>query len=134
MNEGNLETKEELPKATCAIILNAKSEVLLIKRENGKWALPSGVGYSKPKHNLSPDQAVCKEVEADLGTQSFQGKRSFSIPVKDSKTTDEIIVFVGKINESEIKPKREVKWMSLEEATREQLAFDHAEIIKKYLV
>ena len=73
----------------------------------------------------------------DLGTKSFNGKRLFSIPVEKSKITDEVIVYVGKINESEIKLQpgfsEEIKWMPLEQAILEPLAFEHVEIIEKYL-
>lgn len=129
----------EKVKTTCAIILNTKMEVLLIKR--GKkpfqdyWALPAGVGYSKK--GFPPDIAVCEEVSSDLGTKSFKGKNIFSIPVENSDKTDEVVVYVGSINESEIvlQPgfSKEFKWLSLKKAISEALAFEHTEILKKYL-
>ena len=130
---------------TCAIIRrerDGKEEVLLVKRAKskshaGEWALPSGRGFSKRKYNLSSDQAVIKEVEADLGTQSFKGKRLFSRPVIGNDKTNEIIVYVGEVNESELRvmpgEMEEFRWVTLKEASLESLAFKGGETLKDYL-
>ncbi len=127
-------------KTACAIIVNKRDEILLIKRgrepHKDKWALVSGIGESKK--GLSPETAVMGEVSWDLGTDSFKGEKIFSIPVKDDDQTDEVIVFLGEVNQSEIKlhpgHSSEYKWVlkkNLQEFTN--LAFDHEVIIKKYL-
>ena len=126
-------------KTTCALILNKNNEVLLIKRGRDPfknfWALISGIGESKK--GLPPDEAIKGEITWDLGTKSFVGSRVFSLPIENDEITDEIIVYAGQINESEIvlKPgfSEETKWVSLEQAIQQQLAFEHVKIIEKYL-
>jgi ADP-ribose pyrophosphatase YjhB (NUDIX family) len=127
-------------KTVCAIIVNDKNGILLTKRAREPfreyWALPSGIGESilgKP-----PEVGVIEEVRCDLGTNSFEGERLFSMPVEEDKMTDEIVVFVGRINESELEPDPEYslgyKWVSFDKVEEfENLAFEHGEIIKKYL-
>lgn len=124
--------------ATCAIILNDLGEILLIRRGREPykdfWALISGIGETKK--GLTPDAAVLGEVYCDLQTKILEPKRLFSIDVKD-EIVDEIIVFTGKVDESRISMhppySLEYRWISPEEARRMKLAFEHAEVIEKYL-
>lgn len=127
-------------KTACAIIVNNKNEILLSKRARepfkGKWALISGIGESIK--GISPEIGVIEEVNCDLGTESFKGIYQFSLLVKDDKLIDEIVVFVGTINEKEIKiqPKfsQGIKWIpktKMEEF--KGLAFEHSRVVKKYL-
>ncbi len=126
-------------KTTCAIVLNKNNEALLIKRGREPfkdyWALVSGIGESKK--GVPPDDAIKGEIAGDLGTKSFVGSQIFSLPVKNDETTDEVIVYVGRINESEIvfKPgySEDFRWVAMDKLVLENLAFEHTDIIKKYL-
>lgn len=127
-------------KTVCAIVVNDKNEVLLTKRAREPfreyWALPSGIGESMM--GTPPEIGVVEEVRCDLGTNSFKGKRFFSLPVEEDKMTNEIVVFVGRVNENELKPNPKYslgfKWVS-ENNIKEfkNLAFEHSKIMKKYL-
>src|SRR3989344_5920522 len=137
------ENKERLPTVICAIILkqeNGRTKLLLIyraKKPEG-WALSSGKGFLNPKHKLTPDEAVIKEVEVDLGTSSFKGEKVFDHQSVGQDGAPKVIrVYAGSVNESELRAMageiKDFKWVSLEEAMREKLAFDGNEIIKQYL-
>lgn len=126
-------------KAVCAILVNNKNEMLLIKRGREpfakSWALISGIGESKK--GIPPEIGVIEEVNCDLQTNSFKGKYAFSIPVKNDRFADEVVVFVGRVNESEIKVRPpfslDFKWVSEKKIkTLTNLAFNHAKIIKEY--
>lgn len=125
---------EKIRIARCAIILNEKGEVLLSKRDKdpfrGKWAFVSGKG----KENIH-DEVIC-----DLGTKAtFEGEEKFSYQkAKDSKLGNKVLVFVGHLKEgSEITPQSgesaSFEWVTLEEASKRDLAFEHNEILKEYL-
>lgn len=127
-------------KIACAIIINDNGDILLTKRGRdpfkGKWALISGIGESIK--GFSPEKGIVEEVRNDLGTDSFKGKYSFRIPIGNDLLADENVVLVGKIDEKAIKldPKFSVgiKWVSEKNIKEfEDLAFEHSEIIKKYL-
>jgi len=127
-------------KTTCAIVINDKKEILLIKRGQepfaNHWALISGIGETKK--GLSPEKAVLGEVKWDLQTLFINPKLLFTIRISNDRYTDEIIVFVGKVNESKIKLNppysSEYKWFSPTDIDKlDQLAFEHKEIITKYL-
>ncbi len=127
-------------KVACAIVINNKNEILLIKRGRkpfaGRWALVSGIGESKK--GIKPETGVIEEVNCDLQTKSFRGRYAFSIPVKNDKFVDETVVFFGTVNESEIKINPpfslDYRWISAKEANKlKNLAFEHSKIIKKYL-
>lgn len=127
-------------KTACAIIVNDRNEVLLTQRAREPfrelWALPSGIGESKK--GVPPEVGVVEEVRCDLGTGSFKGEFLFSLPVEGDEMTDEAVVFVGKVNESELEPVPEfslgIKWVP--EARVEEfegLAFEHGQIMEEYL-
>lgn len=127
-------------KTICAIVVNENGDILLTKRNRepfrGKWALFSGIGESKK--GFTPEEGVAEEVRCDLGTNSFTGSRIFSQPVDNDEATDETVVFVGKVNESEINPdpvfSQEIKWVSPNSTIDfEDMAFEHTSIIKRYL-
>lgn len=124
-----------------ALIVNSRGEILLSKRARepfkGKWALVSGVGASKIL-GLPPEKGVVEEVNADLGTKSFKGKFFLSLPTTRNSEIDENVVFVGTINEAEVKLNPEysagIKWVPAE--AREGfkgLAFEGEQIINHYL-
>lgn len=124
----------------CAIIENDKDEILLSARgrepHKDKWALISGIGASV--NGMESAAGVIQEVKADLGTGSFQGKFFLSLPLKNDPKSDRVDIYVGKIDESEIKINpvysSGIKWVSIKNTDQFQnLAFEHSEIIKKYL-
>lgn len=126
-------------QATCAIIVNDKGELLLIKRGRepfaGYWALVSGIGETKK--GLSPEKAILGEVECDLQTL-FMGKLLFSVPIHDDQYVYETVVFIGEVDESKIKINPpfsiECKWFSLDEINNlDRLAYEHNEIISRYI-
>jgi ADP-ribose pyrophosphatase YjhB (NUDIX family) len=126
-------------KTACAIVVNNKGEILLTKRARepykDQWALISGIGESMK--GIPPEVGVVQEVSCDMGTNSFKGKYLFTLPIKGDEMTDETYVFVGSVDESEIKPdpiySQGYKWVSADKkAEFENLAFEHSEIIKKY--
>jgi XTP/dITP diphosphohydrolase len=129
---------ERANKATCAILLNKENEVLLIKRGRepykGMWALVSGIGETRK--GLEPAEAVVGEIEWDLGTRSFIGKELFTLPSENNTVADEVVVFAGTINETEIALKpgfsEELRWIPAAEAKNEKLAFEHTQILQKY--
>lgn len=127
-------------KVAIALIVNDKGEILLSKRARdpfkGKWALVAGVGASKI-HGMTPEEGVIDEVRADLGTESFKGQFFFSFPNTQNPEVDENIVFIGKINENEIKINPEcslgIKWVSPQNKNEfKGLAFAGDQIMKKY--
>lgn len=127
-------------KTVCAIIVNDKEQILLTKRARepfkGHWAIPSGIGESKK--GISPEIGVIEEVRCDLGTNSFQGKYIFSLPIEEDEITNEAVVFIGTIHSEEIKPdpiySEGFKWVhKTDTKSFENLAFDHTKIITKYL-
>ena len=128
----------EKVQATCAIIVNNKGELLLIKRGRepfaGYWALISGIG--EIKKGLSPEKAVLGEVECDIQT-SFIGKLLFSMPIQNDQYIYETVVFIGEVDESRIKINSpfsmEYKWFSFDEINNlGKLAYEHNDIINRY--
>ncbi|MFC1627128.1 NUDIX hydrolase [Patescibacteria group bacterium] len=126
-------------KTSCAIVINDKGQVILIKRGRkpfkGLWGLISGIGESKK--GFEPEIGIIEEVNCDLQTESFKGKRLFSALVRNDKYTDEIVVFEGKVNENEIKVRPpfsvDYKWVSEKDMdSLGKLAFEHKKILEKY--
>lgn len=124
----------------CAIIKNDKDEILLSKRGRepfkNYWALISGIGANK--NGMESEIGVIQEVKADLNTNSFQGKFLFSLPLKNDPKSNKVDVYIGKINESEIKVNpvysAGIKWVLINDKDQFQnLAFEHSKIIEKYL-
>lgn len=127
-------------KIASAIIVNEKGDLLLTKRGRepfkGSWALISGIGESLK--GISPESGVVEEVRCDIGTSSYKGKYLFSLPLQNDPHADENVIFEGTINEKEIQIQpafsQGYKWVSRKEVDEfENLAFEHTQIIKRYL-
>lgn len=125
------------PSVACAVIINDQNEFLLIRRANepcaGQWSFISGIGASKK--GLPPDEAVKDEVRYDVGAD-FIGKLAFSNRLHGVEYADWIHVFIGSINESEIRlnpqAATDFKWFSLLELkAATNLAFDNASIVER---
>ncbi len=124
---------------TCAIITNNKDEILLVKRGRepykGKWSLISGIGESRK--GLLPEEAILGEVRGDIGAKFLNSERVLSMGIGGDQLTDEVIIFRGNIEESEIKLKpiysEEYKWIPLDKALLEDLAFEHNDILEEYI-
>lgn len=139
MEENEKQTGEKF-KTACAIVINDKNEILLTKRARepfkSQWALPSGIGESKK--GILPELGIVEEVRCDLGTNSFKGECLFSLPIEGDEMTDEAVVFVGRVNESEITPDPKFsagyKWVPEDRIDEFQnLAFEHGQIMEEYL-
>ncbi len=127
-------------KTTSAIIVNDANEILLIKRGREPfkdcWSLVGGIGESR-KGRL-PEEVICNEVLWDLGTKFLNSRFLFSVPVENDERTDEVLVFVGNVDESEIQTRPgytdDHSWFSLEkiEEYKDTLAFENFEIIDRY--
>jgi len=124
-------------KTTCAVVLNAKKELLLIKRARepfkGVWALVSGVGGTKK--GLVPAEAVRDEVYYDLDVP-FDGKFVFSVPAENDQFSDEILVFKGTVDETKIHPNPKVisefRWFAQKDVRNlDTLAFEHKIILDR---
>lgn len=126
-------------QATCAIIINKNNQLLLIKRRRepfaNHWALISGIGFTK--QGLPPSNAVLNEVKSDINS-TFSGLEIFCIPVENDDYIYETVVFLGKIDEHEIKLNQtdvsDFKWCSIDAISDlGKLAYEHNEIIDKYI-
>ena len=122
---------------SCAVIVNDQDEYLLIQRARdpyeGHWSFISGIGASKK--GLSPEKAVLDEVKYDIGA-AFTGTLRFSYPLPDVDYADQAHVFVGTVNEQEIKPNPEavsdIKWFGAAVLRQMQdLAFDDKWLFEK---
>jgi ADP-ribose pyrophosphatase YjhB (NUDIX family) len=127
-------------KTACAVIINHKDEILLIKRGRSPfkdcWALISGIGESMK--GILPEVGIYQEVKWDLGTDLLNKKYLFSWPIENDEYSDEIVVFTGKIDEENIKLRagysEDWKWVPKNNIQElENLAFEHSVIIKKFL-
>ena len=127
-------------KATCAIVINKKGDILLIKRGRepfvNHWALISGIGETLK--GLPLEEAVLGEVECDLQTLFIEPKKLFSLSVENDEHIDGTVIFVGKVDETKIKLNPpyslDYKWFSPDQIDQlGRLAFEHNKIIDKYL-
>lgn len=116
-----------------AIILK-NNKILLIKRSREPfkdyWSFISGQGAFK--HTNNPLKAVKLEVKYDINSM-FIGE-FFSYSYTDFGVPTITLFFIGrikgdlKINEKYVK---NIKWLSLKEASKIKLAFEHNKIINK---
>ena len=120
-----------------AIIKNDKGEILLVKRARepfkGKWSLTGGEGaFEKEK---DPWKAINIEVRDDFGAD-FEGE-FYDISYEEQSEPTMKLFFIGKlkgepfINSGETIS--EIKWVSLDEALKIDLAFKDIRVLKKLM-
>lgn len=128
--------KRKKPSVTIdAIILNEKSEVLLIKRRNepfkGFWALPGGfVDYGE-----IVEEAVLREVEEETGllVEIIKLHNVYSHPERDPRGHTISIVYHCKIKGGVLKggdDAKEARWLKFDQNLN--LAFDHNKILREF--
>lgn len=132
--------KPTKPDVYTAIILDEAGRILLSTRPKDRDfpdqpALISGIGSSKKK-GLSGIAAARDEVNADLGTTTFEGQEIFKLRLPQRDRAGNNIVYVGNINKDDIKLNKELSngfdWYTLEDALQLDLAFDHKHILERY--
>ena len=118
-----------------AIIKNEKEEILLVKRARepgkGKWSLPGGFGAFEKEKN--PLKAIEIEIRDDFGVD-FEGE-FYDISYEEQVEPTIKLFFIGKLKgKPSIISKEttlEMKWISLREALKVELAFNDKDILKK---
>ncbi|NPV13442.1 NUDIX hydrolase [candidate division WOR-3 bacterium] len=123
------------PKLAVDCIILLGKRIVLIERLNEPkgWALPGGfVNYGE-----TVEEAVQREVKEETGL-SLSGLRQFrvySAPDRDPRGHCVSVVFVargrGKLKAGD--DARSYKLVALDKATKENLVFDHQQIITDYL-
>jgi ADP-ribose pyrophosphatase YjhB (NUDIX family) len=125
-----------LPAVCCVIVSDQDNRILLIKRGRdpylNKWSLISGIGYIKK--GKTPEEGVVDEVVGDVSALPTNIKNLFSIYSDSQK----VIVFSAQVNKEKTiiaSPHvTDLKWCTEDELGNfDDLAFDHGEILKKYL-
>ena len=122
----------------CVIIGNSieGKHVLLIQRENppfqNRWALPGG--FHDPGETVM--QAAARELEEETGLSEIELEEIgvFSEPTRDPREQVISIAHRGEVTMINVTPianddAKDVKWFPLDQLP--DLAFDHADIIKK---
>jgi 8-oxo-dGTP diphosphatase len=126
-----------LPTVCCVIVLDDNNKILLIKRGRepykNNWSLISGIGYIKKGKSL--EEGVIDEVVGDVTALPTNIKKLFSI----NKDSQEVAVFSAQVNKEEVASASphvtDMKWCNEDELSNfNELAFDHGEILMKYLV
>ncbi len=124
------------PTVCCVIVLDRDKRILLIKRGKdpyvNKWSLVSGIGYIK--RGMTPKEGVVDEVAGDITALPTNIKKIFSI-CNDSQ---EVVVFTAQVKNDEtilvLPHVIDLKWCTEGELDNfDDLAFEHEDILKKYL-
>ncbi len=125
------------PGVTVDAIVEVGYKILLIKRKNapykGKWALPGGfIEYGE-----SAEDAVKREVseEANLKIEISDIIGVYSDPDRDPRGHVISICFraKGQGKEKSGSDAMDARLFNLEEALKEDLAFDHKKILRDYM-
>lgn len=122
------------PFITVDIIIEVRGRVVLIERSNPPfgWAIPGGfVDYGESLEYCAKREA--KE-ETGLNIYDLKQMHTYSKPGRDPRFHTITTVFTAK---SKGKPKagddaKNIKVVSLEEAKKLKLAFDHAQVLEDY--
>lgn len=120
---------------TAAIVINQK-KVLLVKRARdpfkGYWSFIGGCGAFE--HTSNPEEVVKKEVYGDIRCLFYPTFFRYSYEELGIKSV--VLYFYGNISGNlVINPKyvSDYKWMPIKEAVNVELAFNHQDILRKFL-
>ncbi len=123
------------PFPTVDIIIEVEDKIVLIYRKNPPygWAIPGGfVDYGETLEEAARREAK-EETNLDIEILYLLG--CYSDPKRDPRFHTITTVFVAK-GEGELRPKDDAKlarFFKIEEIPWDELAFDHAKILKDYL-
>ncbi|MFL6372267.1 MAG: NUDIX domain-containing protein [Nitrososphaera sp.] len=125
------------PTPTVDVILERDSKVLMIRRKKDPFkdllALPGGF----VNEGETVEDAMRREAmeETSLEVHPIEILGVYSDPMRDPRKHIVTIVFVGIIVDGEIRAGDDaacIEWILLSEIGRQQLAFDHAQIVRDY--
>ena len=125
------------PTPTVDVILQRESNVLMIRRKNEPFknylALPGGF----VNEGETIEEAVKREAleETSLEVEPIEILGAYSDPKRDPRKHIVTVVFVGIIvggNSKAGDDAAEVEWIKLVDIQKQQIAFDHAQILRDY--
>ena len=126
----------DVPLLVTAAIITNKDKLLLIKRGRepfkGKWSLVGGCGAFQL--NPKPKEAVKIEVKIDIGCKFEPTFFDYNYSKFEIPTVT--MFFHGRIS-GKIQPSKKhvqgYKWFERDEIKKLDLAFDHKEILRKFM-
>jgi 8-oxo-dGTP diphosphatase len=130
-------TKHSNPTPTVDVILQRDSNVLMIRRKNDPFkdclALPGGF----VNEGETIEEAMKREAleETSLEVEPVEILGAYSDPKRDPRKHIVTVVFVGIIVGGNSKPGDDaasIEWVKIAEIQRQQIAFDHAQILRDY--
>ena len=118
--------------------LSAKSEVLLIQRENepfkNQWALPGG--FVDKGEDLEPAAKRELSEETSISIKSLTQFKTYGKPGRDPRGDTVSVVFYAEVDENvtakAADDAKDVRWFSMNDLP--ELAFDHAEILADFIL
>jgi 8-oxo-dGTP diphosphatase len=125
------------PTPTVDVILQRDSNVLMIRRKNDPFknylALPGGF----VNEGETIEEAMKREAleETSLEVEPIEILGAYSDPKRDPRKHIVTVVFVGIIvggNSKAGDDAAEVEWIKLIDIQKQQIAFDHAQILRDY--
>lgn len=136
--------KDWLELVVCVVLYkyrkeeHSECEFLLIKRDDGKWAIPGGVGASEVTDNLFNFAAIEVEYDTNFHISISQLKQLKSVVSDCGK---KITVFfsynIGKyttIYEDELRGELFTLRQIIEMEKSDKIAFNNADIIKEFIL
>ncbi len=125
------------PALAVDIVIEVGSRIVLIRRKHepfaGSWALPGGFVECGERVEEAAKREAKEETNLDVEVKELLGV--YSAPERDPRGHVVSVCFIAR-GEGELKGKddaTEARLFPPEEAMRQRLAFDHADIIKDYM-
>lgn len=125
------------PTPTVDVILQRESNVLMIRRKNDPFknylALPGGF----VNEGETIEEAMKREAleETSLEVEPIEILGAYSDPKRDPRKHIVTVVFIGIIvggNSKAGDDAAKVEWIKLVDIQKQQIAFDHAQILRDY--